>query len=88
MGGAGAPKPGVTTGTGGVTLGNSGTGATLSTGGATAHLPTISATLPLPSGTVSVPLPSASVGTGGVTATVPGSTLGPVTLPGVTITLP
>ncbi|WP_406829531.1 DUF5667 domain-containing protein [Pedococcus sp. KACC 23699] len=88
VGGLGAPQPGVTAGTGGVTLGDSGTGATLSTGGATAHLPTITATLPLPSGTVSVPLPSASVGTGGVTATVPGSTLGPVTLPGATITLP
>lgn len=87
-GGVVAPTPGVTAGTGGVTIGGGGTGATLSTGGATANLPTVTATLPLPSGTVSVPLPSATVGTGGVTATVPGSTLGPVTLPGATIKLP
>lgn len=89
-GGAGgnAPAPGATAGTGGATVGGGGVGATLSTGGAKATLPTISATLPLPSATVTVPLPSATVGTGGVTATVPGSTLGPVTLPGATITLP
>ncbi|GAA2734705.1 hypothetical protein GCM10009867_15390 [Pedococcus aerophilus] len=93
-GGAGAgvggstPTPSVTAGTSGATIGAGGVGATLSTGGATATLPTISATVPVPSGTVSVPLPSATVGTGGVTATVPGSTLGPVTLPGATIKLP
>jgi hypothetical protein len=64
----------------------------LSTGGATVNLPTIGVPLPVPStassSSVAVPLPSATVGTGGVTATVPGTTLGPITLPGVTVTLP
>lgn len=87
-GGAGAPAPGVTAGTGGVTVGGGGSGVTLSTGGATANLPSVSATLPLPSGTVLVPLPSATLGTGGITATVPGPTLGTVTLPGATIKIP
>lgn len=86
--GGNGPAPSATAGTGGATIGGGGVGATLSTRGATATLPTISATLPLPSATVTVPLPSATVGTGGVTATLPGSTLGPVTLPGSTIKLP
>ncbi len=91
-GGAGGvsstPAPGASAGPGGVTVGGDGAAATLSTGGATASLPTVSATLPLPSSTISVPLPSATVGTGGVTATVPAPTVGSVTLPGATITLP
>lgn len=89
-GGAGAvpPAPSVSGGTSGVVVGGGGSGATLSTGGATVNLPTLSATLPLPSATLSVPLPSATVGTGGVTATVPSTTLGPVTLPGVTLSVP
>lgn len=82
----GTPQAAV--GTGGVTVGGGGVGATLSPQGATATLPSISATLPLPSGTVTAPLPSATIGTGGVTATVPGPTLGPVTVPGATIKLP
>ncbi|MGO4343751.1 DUF5667 domain-containing protein, partial [Pedococcus sp. 2YAF34] len=87
-GAGGVPSPSVSGGTGGVVVGGGGSGATLSTGGATVNLPTLSATLPLPSATVTVPLPSATVGTGGVTATVPGTTLGPVTLPGVTLSIP
>ena len=89
-GGAGGslPAPSVTSGTDGVVVGGGGNGATLSTGGATVNLPTLSATLPLPSATATVPLPSATLGTGGVTATVPDTTLGPVTVPGVTISIP
>jgi hypothetical protein len=82
------PGPSVSGGTGGVAVGGGGSGATLSTGEATVKLPTLSATLPLPSATATVPLPTATVGTGGVTATVPGTTLGPVTLPGATIPIP
>ncbi len=73
----------------GPVVGGGGGGATVSTDGATVHLPTVSVSVPIvPSVTATVPLPSVTVGTGGVGATVPGSTLGPVTLPGVTITLP
>ncbi len=81
------PEPG--TGPGGVSIGGNGaTTTTLPTGGATAGLPSVSPTVPLPTGTTSAPLPSATIGTGGVTATVPSTTLGSVTLPGATITLP
>ncbi len=70
-------------------VGSSGGGATLSSGGATVDLPTVSASVPLiPSATATVPLPSATLGTGGVGANLPSSTLGPVTLPGATIPLP
>ena len=82
------PGSGEGTGPGGVSVDGDGAAATLSPGGATAGLPSVSATVPLPSGTTSVPLPSATIGTGGVTATVPSSTVGSVTLPGATITLP
>ena len=59
------------------------------TGGASVGLPTLSVSVPIvPSVTATVPLPTVTVGTGGVGATVPSSTLGPVTLPGVTLTLP
>jgi hypothetical protein len=76
-------------GSSGPIIGGGGGGATLSTGGATVKLPTVSVSVPIvPSVTATVPLPSVTVGTGGVGATVPGSTLGPITLPGVTITLP
>jgi hypothetical protein len=37
---------------------------------------------------VSATLPSVGVSTGGVDATVPGTTLGGVTLPGITATVP
>ncbi|WP_270887290.1 DUF5667 domain-containing protein [Pedococcus sp. 5OH_020] len=84
--------PVVSAGQGGVAVGGTSGGATLSTGGATVNLPTIGVPLPVPStassSSVAVPLPSATVGTGGVTATVPSATLGPITLPGVTVTLP
>jgi hypothetical protein len=80
--------PGGSSSTGPV-IGGGGGGSTLSTDSATVGLPTLSDSVPIvPSVTATVPLPSVSVGTGGVGATVPSSTLGPVTLPGVTITLP
>jgi hypothetical protein len=70
-------------------VGGGGGGVTLSTDGATAGLPTLSVSVPIvPSATATVPLPTVTLGTGGVGATVPSSTLGPITLPGVTITLP
>jgi hypothetical protein len=89
-----APGGGVVPGlpgasTSGPVVGGGGGGATLSTGGATVHLPTVSASVPVvPSATATVPLPSATVGTGGAGATLPSSTLGPVTLPGATVKLP
>ncbi|MFC8501058.1 DUF5667 domain-containing protein [Pedococcus sp. NPDC057267] len=89
-GGAGGsvsgPSAGV--GAGAVTAGAGGGGVTAGTGGVGVGLPTVSASLPLPSASATLPLPSATVGTGGVSATVPSSTLGPVTLPGLTPTLP
>ena len=61
----------------------------MGTTGASVGLPTLSVSVPVvPSVTATVPLPTVSVGTGSVAATVPSSTLGPVTLPGVTVTLP
>ena len=80
--------PSASVGVGGVTAGAGGGGVTAGTGGVGVGLPTVSATVPLPSASATVPLPSATLGTGGVSATVPSSTLGPVTLPGVTLTLP
>lgn len=73
----------------GPVIGGDGGGVTLSTGGATVNLPTVSVSVPIvPSVTATVPLPSVTIGTGGVGATLPGTTLGPVTLPGSTIRLP
>lgn len=80
--------PSASVGVGGVTAGAGGGGITAGTGGVGIGLPTVSATVPLPSVSATVPLPSATLGTGGVSATVPSATLGPVTLPGVTVTLP
>lgn len=90
-GGGTVPAPGATAGTGGVTLGGSGTGATLSTDGATLNPPTVSASVPgVPSGSASLPLPSATLGTSGATATQPPIGAGPVTvsLPPVTLSGP
>lgn len=79
--------PGVTAGSGGLTVGGGGGGATLSTGGADLNGPTLGVSATgLPA--VSATLPSVGVSTDGVEATVPGTTLGPVTLPAVTATLP
>jgi hypothetical protein len=86
--GAGPKGPAVSAGGGGLGVGASGGGARLSTGGASIGGPTISATAPLPSATATVPLPSASLSSSGVGANLPGATLGPVTLPGATLTLP
>ena len=80
--------PGVSIGSGGATIGSSNGGATVSTGGATVNGPTISASVPVVSTTVQVPLPSATLGTSGGSVTVPSTTIGSLTLPGVTITLP
>lgn len=83
----GVPVPGGS-GTGGPIVGGGGGGASVGTGGASVGLPTLSVSVPIvPSVTATVPLPTVSVGTG-IGATVPSSTLGPVTLPGVTVTLP
>jgi Domain of unknown function (DUF5667) len=85
----GVPVPGATASGGGVGVGVGGGSSTLTTGGASVGLPTVTVSVPvLPSATVTVPLPTVTAGTTGVTATVPSSTLGPATLPGVTITLP
>lgn len=84
----GVPVPGGSGSTGPV-LGGGGGGSTVGTGGASVGLPTLSVSVPIvPSATGTVPLPTVSVGTSSVAATVPSSTLGPVTLPGVTLTLP
>lgn len=79
--------PGVTAGSGGVTLGGDNGGATLSTDGGNLNGPTLSASATgLPG--VSATLPSVGVSSGSVEATVPDTTLGGVTLPGVTATVP
>jgi hypothetical protein len=86
-----APGGGVLPGSSdsGAVVGGGGGGATLSTDGATVDLPTLSASVPIvPLVTATVPLPSVTLGTGGVVATLPSSTLGSVTLPGATISLP
>ena len=81
------PAPGVTAGSGGVTLGGNNGGATLSTDGTNLNGPTVSASVTgLPG--VSATLPSVGVSTDGVDATVPGTTLGGITLPGITATVP
>lgn len=73
----------------GPVVGGGGGGSTVGPGGASVGLPTLSVSVPVaPSGTATVPLPTVTAGTGGVGATVPANTLGPVTLPGVTLTLP
>lgn len=82
----GVPVPGGATP--GPVIGGGGGGSTVGTGGASVGLPTLSVSVPVvPSVTATVPLPTVSVGTS-LGATVPNSTLGPVTLPGVTLTLP
>lgn len=82
----GVPVPGGATS--GPVIGGGGGGSTVGTGGASVGLPTLSVSVPVvPSVTATVPLPTVSVGTS-LGATVPTSTLGPVTLPGVTLTLP
>ncbi len=79
--------PGITAGSGGVTLGGDNGGATLSTDGGNLNGPTISASATgLPG--VSATLPSVGVSSDSVEATVPDTTLGGVTLPGVTATVP
>jgi hypothetical protein len=83
--GSGA-APGVTAGSGGLVVGGDNGGATLSTGGANLNGPSVSASVPgLPG--VDATLPSASVSSDGVQATVPDTTLGGITLPGVTATV-
>ena len=84
--GAGAPS--ASAGAGGVSVGGQNGGASLSTGGVGVTLPSLSASLPGVTSTVQVPLPSASLSTSGVGVTVPSATVGPATVPGVTISLP
>ena len=84
----GVPVPGGSSSSGPV-VGGGGGSASVGTTGASVGLPTLSVSVPVvPSATATVPLPTVSLGTGSVSATVPSSTLGPVTLPGVTLTLP
>lgn len=84
----GVPVPGGSSASGPV-VGGGGGGASVGTSSASVGLPTLSVSVPVvPSVTATVPLPTVSLGTGSVAATVPSSTLGPVTLPGVTLTLP
>ena len=73
-----APSPG------GVSIGGTSGGAALSTGGLGVTLPS----LPGTTSSVKLPLPSTSLSTSGVGVTVPSATVGPTTLPGVTISLP
>lgn len=83
--GAGA-APGVSAGSGGLVVGGDNGGATLSTGGADVNGPSVSASLPgLPG--VDATLPSVGVSSDSVKATVPDTTLGGLTLPGVTATV-
>jgi hypothetical protein len=85
--GGGVGLPGASSS--GAVVGGSGGGASLSTSGASVGLPTLSASVPVvPSATATVPLPTVTLGTGGAGATLPSSTLGPVTLPGATVHLP
>ncbi|GAA2157306.1 hypothetical protein [Pedococcus bigeumensis] len=84
----GVPVPGGSS-TSGPVVGGGGGGSSVGTTGASVGLPTLSVSVPVvPSVTATVPLPTVSLGTSSVAATVPSSTLGPVTLPGVTLTLP
>jgi hypothetical protein len=85
--GGGVGLPGASSS--GAVVGGSGGGASLSTSGASVGLPTLSVSIPVvPSATATVPLPTVTLGTGGAGATLPSSTLGPVTLPGATVHLP
>jgi hypothetical protein len=78
--------PGITAGSGGVTLGGDNAGATLGTAGGNLNGPTVSASATgLPG--VNATLPSVGVSSDSVEATVPDTTLGGVTLPGVTATV-
>lgn len=84
----GSSAPGSTSGSGGL-VGATGGGATLATGGATVGGPSLTASVPVvPGATASVGGPSVTIGTGGVGATLPRTTLGGATLPGVTVKLP
>lgn len=66
----GGGAPGVTAGSGGLTLGGSGGGATLSTGGTTLNGPSVGVSVPgLPS--LSATLPSVGIATTSIEATVP-----------------
>jgi hypothetical protein len=83
----GGGVPGVTAGTGGVTVGGDNGGATLSTDGATLNGPSVTASVPgLPP--VTATLPSVSVSSSSVGVTVPGTTLGGISLPGTGVPLP
>jgi hypothetical protein len=73
---------------GGVSIGGPNGGADLSTAGVGVRLPSLTASLPGTTSTVRLPAPSASLSTGGVGVVVPSATVGPATLPGVTISLP
>jgi hypothetical protein len=77
-----APSPG------GVSVGGPTGGATLSTAGVGVRLPSLTASLPGTTSTAKLPLPSASLSTSGVGVVVPSATVGPATVPGVTISLP
>jgi hypothetical protein len=83
----GQPAPGLTAGSGGVTVGDDDGGATLSTDGVGINGPTLSASAPRLPG-VSATLPSVGVTSGGAGVTVPDTTLGSLTLPGLTATVP
>ena len=83
----GGGAPGVTAGSGGLTLGGSSGGAMLSTGGTTLNGPSVGASVPgLPS--LSVTLPSVGIATTSIGATLPGATLGTLPLPGVSVSVP
>lgn len=86
--GGGSTAPGVSVGGDGASLDGPGGDASVGTGGATVNGPTISASVPIVSSTAVLPLPSVSIGTTSATATVPSLTLGSVTVPGATLTLP
>lgn len=83
----GGGAPGVTAGSGGLTLGGSSGGATLSTGGTTLNGPSVGVSVPgLPS--LSATLPSVGIVTTSIGATLPGGTLGTVPLPGGSVSVP
>jgi hypothetical protein len=83
----GGGAPGVTAGSGGLTLDGSSGGATLSTGGTTLNGPSVGVSVPgLPS--LSATLPSVGIVTTSIGATLPGGTLGTVPLPGGRVSVP
>lgn len=83
------PAPSVSANVGGLGASVGGGGASADSGGASLGLPTVSATVPIvPSASANLPLPTVTLGTGGAGATLPSSTLGPITLPGATLNLP